>query len=59
MLQLSSVDATQHYTKPPPHFSEAALIKAMEQEGIGRPATYAATLKTLQVCSSYHLPAGS
>ena len=54
VLQLSSVDASQHFTKPPPHFSEAALIKAMEQHGIGRPATYAPVLKALQVsCTAW------
>lgn len=49
VLRLSSVAASQHFTKPPSHFSEAALIKAMEQHGIGRPATYAPVLKALQV----------
>ena len=47
-LTLGSVDASQRHTRPPPHFSEAALVKALEQHGIGRPATYASILKTLQ-----------
>src|SRR5690606_37237285 len=40
--------ATQHMTEPPPRYSEAALIKKLEELGIGRPSTYAATLKTLE-----------
>ena len=43
-----SIDADQHFTEPPPRFSEASLIKRMEELGIGRPSTYAATLQTLQ-----------
>ncbi|TPW26124.1 type I DNA topoisomerase [Pararhizobium mangrovi] len=39
---------TQHFTEPPPRYSEATLIKKMEELGIGRPSTYAATLSTLQ-----------
>ena len=42
------VEATQHFTEPPPRYSEASLIKRMEELGIGRPSTYAATMKTLQ-----------
>lgn len=42
------IDATQHSTEPPPRYSEASLIKKMEELGIGRPSTYAATLKTLE-----------
>ncbi|MCH7959475.1 MAG: type I DNA topoisomerase [Candidatus Hydrogenedentes bacterium] len=37
----------QHFTKPPPRFSEAALIRAMEENGIGRPSTYAPTMATI------------
>lgn len=40
--------ATQHSTEPPPRYSEASLIKKMEELGIGRPSTYASTLKTLE-----------
>jgi DNA topoisomerase-1 len=43
-----SVTATQHTTEPPPRYSEASLIKKMEELGIGRPSTYASTLKTLE-----------
>ncbi|MDM8344815.1 type I DNA topoisomerase [Pseudochrobactrum sp. sp1633] len=46
-LKREKIDATQHSTEPPPRFSEASLIKRMEELGIGRPSTYAATLKTL------------
>jgi DNA topoisomerase I len=42
------IAATQHFTEPPPRFSEATLIKRMEELGIGRPSTYAATLATLR-----------
>lgn len=38
----------QHFTQPPPRYSEATLVKAMEEQGIGRPSTYAATLSTIQ-----------
>jgi DNA topoisomerase-1 len=40
--------ATQHFTEPPPRYSEASLIKKMEELGIGRPSTYASTLATLR-----------
>lgn len=42
------IEATKHSTEPPPRYSEASLIKKMEELGIGRPSTYAATLKTLE-----------
>ncbi len=42
------IEAKQHHTEPPARFSEASLIKRMEELGIGRPSTYAATLSTLQ-----------
>ncbi|MDQ3246952.1 MAG: type I DNA topoisomerase [Pseudomonadota bacterium] len=42
------VEATQHFTQPPPRFSEASLVKRLEELGIGRPSTYAATLQTLK-----------
>ena len=43
-----AVDAEQHFTQPPPRFSEASLVKRMEELGIGRPSTYASTLQTLK-----------
>jgi len=47
-LARHAINATQHSTEPPPRYSEASLIKKMEELGIGRPSTYAATLKTLE-----------
>ena len=47
-LDRERIDATQHFTEPPPRYSEATLIKKMEELGIGRPSTYAATLTTLR-----------
>jgi DNA topoisomerase-1 len=44
----TGVEATQHFTQPPPRFSEASLVKRLEELGIGRPSTYAATLQTLK-----------
>ncbi|MBO0344737.1 type I DNA topoisomerase [Roseibium sp. CAU 1637] len=42
------VEAAQHFTAPPPRFTEASLVKRMEELGIGRPSTYASTLQTLR-----------
>ena len=47
-LARETINATQHTTEPPPRYSEASLIKKMEDLGIGRPSTYASTLKTLE-----------
>ncbi|APW63661.1 type I DNA topoisomerase [Paludisphaera borealis] len=47
-LDLQSLDATQHFTQPPPRYSEATLIKALEKENIGRPSTYAPIIQTIQ-----------
>jgi len=47
-LDKKSIAATQHFTEPPPRYSEATLIKRMEELGIGRPSTYATTLATLR-----------
>ncbi len=43
-----SIEAEQHFTQPPPRYSEATLVKKMEELGIGRPSTYASTLAVLQ-----------
>src|SRR5450631_3188039 len=43
-----AIEASQHFTEPPPRFSEAALVKRMEELGIGRPSTYASILQVLQ-----------
>jgi DNA topoisomerase I len=48
VLTLEELKAEQHFTEPPPRFSEATLIKALEENGIGRPSTYAPTIDTLQ-----------
>ncbi|MHA6643278.1 type I DNA topoisomerase [Mesorhizobium sp. A623] len=47
-LAREAINATQHSTEPPPRYSEASLIKKLEELGIGRPSTYASTLKTLE-----------
>jgi len=47
-LAKDKINATQHFTEPPPRYSEASLIKKMEELGIGRPSTYASTLATLR-----------
>lgn len=46
--KLKDVDTTQHFTQPPPRYSEASLVKKLEELGIGRPSTYASTLQVLQ-----------
>src|SRR6185437_4542239 len=47
-LKRGEVTATQHFTQPPPRFSEASLVKRLEELGIGRPSTYASILQVLQ-----------
>ena len=46
-LANKGIDAEQHFTKPPPRFTEASLVKRMEELGIGRPSTYASTMAVL------------
>ena len=46
-LSLDNFDEKQHFTQPPAHFTEAALVKALEEQGIGRPSTYAPTITTI------------
>ena len=46
-LTREQFDYTQHYTQPPAHYTEAALVKTMEELGIGRPSTYAPTISTI------------
>jgi DNA topoisomerase I len=48
IVQLVSIRADQHFTEPPPRYSEASLVKALEEHGIGRPSTYATIISTLQ-----------
>ncbi len=47
VVPITSMDALQKFTQPPPKLSDAALVKQMEKDGVGRPATYASTIKTL------------
>ena len=47
-IEAKDVNAEQHFTQPPPRYSEASLVKRMEELGIGRPSTYASILKVLQ-----------
>ena len=46
-LTLIDEEGKQHFTQPPAHFTEAALVKALEEQGIGRPSTYAPTITTI------------
>jgi DNA topoisomerase I len=47
-LKLKSLDPDQHFTEPPPRFTEATLVKELEADGVGRPSTYASILSTIQ-----------
>ncbi len=47
VLEFVKFEENQHFTQPPAHFTEAALVKAMEEQGIGRPSTYAPTISTI------------
>jgi DNA topoisomerase-1 len=48
VLQPSTIQAVEHFSNPPPRFSEASLVKHLEEQGIGRPSTYAPTISTIQ-----------
>ncbi len=48
VLRKESIDAKQHFTEPPPRFTEATLVKALEENGIGRPSTYSSIVETIQ-----------
>ncbi|MEE9524229.1 MAG: type I DNA topoisomerase, partial [Thermodesulfovibrionales bacterium] len=47
-LDLMEITPNQHFTQPPPRYSEASLVKTLEEKGIGRPSTYAAIMSTVQ-----------
>src|SRR5437763_2450601 len=47
-LKVHKIDPEQHFTQPPPRFTEASLVKELEERGIGRPSTYANILSTIQ-----------
>lgn len=47
-LEAQSIEPAQHFTQPPPRYTEARLIKTLEENGIGRPSTYSPTLETIQ-----------
>jgi DNA topoisomerase-1 len=47
-LDARSIDPKQHFTEPPPRFTEATLVRALEENGIGRPSTYSAIVETIQ-----------
>jgi DNA topoisomerase-1 len=47
-LKLNGIDPNQHFTQPPPRFTEASLVKELEENGIGRPSTYASILSVIQ-----------
>ena len=46
-LTLEELEPSQHFTQPPAHYTEASLVKALEEQGIGRPSTYAPTITTI------------
>ena len=48
LLELLKIIPEQHFTQPPPRYSEATLVKALEENGIGRPSTYASIISTIQ-----------
>ncbi len=47
-LDLIDIQSNQHFTQPPPRYTEASLVKALEEKGIGRPSTYASIMSTIQ-----------
>ena len=48
VLEATAIDGKQHFTQPPPRFTEATLVRELEEKGIGRPSTYASIISTIQ-----------
>jgi DNA topoisomerase-1 len=48
LLDLKAIDPKQHFTEPPPRFTEASLVRSLEENGIGRPSTYSSIVETIQ-----------
>ena len=59
VLKLRALDPKQHFTQPPPRYTEASLVKALEERGIGRPSTYAQILSTIQERGYAHRERGT
>jgi DNA topoisomerase-1 len=59
VLKLLALDPKQHFTQPPPRYTEASLVKALEEQGIGRPSTYAQILSTIQDRGYVHREKGT
>lgn len=55
LVELTKIEPAQHFTEPPPRYSEASLVKRMEELGIGRPSTYASILTVLRERSYVHM----
>ena len=58
-MSLIALRAEQHFTEPPPRYTEASLVKALEEHGIGRPSTYASIISTLRTASTWRWTAGA
>jgi DNA topoisomerase-1 len=59
LLKLLALDPKQHFTQPPPRYTEASLVKTLEEQGIGRPSTYAQILSTIQDRGYVHREKGT
>ncbi len=59
ILKLLALDPKQHFTQPPPRYTEASLVKTLEERGIGRPSTYAQIMSTIQERGYVHRERGT